>query len=137
MVYLAMLGGMLAGAAVGALYDAVVLGQRVGWILALCAVLGETALAARVAASRLGRPLSSSQRLKVALNYTLALGLVQAVALMFVKVDALAQFTGTRGMLLFALAAVLWMSALALLRYLLLSLFSTLRRRTKRREAHT
>jgi putative ABC transport system ATP-binding protein len=133
LVYLAMLGGAVGGALVGAVYDAVILGQRVGWVLALCAIIGEAWLASRVAASRLGRPLSSGQRLRVALNYTLVLAAVQAVVIAFVRVSAFSHFSGTRGALLFALVATLWVGAFALLRYLLLSLFGSLRPR-KRRE---
>ena len=137
-VYLAMLGGLLGGVAVGALYNAIVLGQRVGWIMALLGVLGETWLAARVGASRLGHPLSPIQRLRVALNYTLVVGAVQAAVIAFVHVPglgALGQFHGTRGMFVFALVAVLWLGAFALLRYLLLSLFGSIRAR-RRREVH-
>jgi putative ABC transport system ATP-binding protein len=137
-VYLAMLGGLLGGVAVGALYNAIVLGQRVGWIMALFGVLGETWLAARVGASRLGHPLSPIQRLRVALNYTLVVGAVQAAVIAFVHVPGLGafgQFHGTRGMFVFALVAVLWLGAFALLRYLLLSLFGSMRA-LRRREVH-
>jgi putative ABC transport system ATP-binding protein len=134
-VYAAMVLGLVVGLAGGALYDAVVHGSRVSWVMGLCAMVGETWLGARVARNRLGHPLTSIQRMRVALNYTLAMSVVPAAALAFARVQGLSQFHGARGAFLLALAALLVFAASALMRYLLLSLFGSIRA-PARREVH-
>jgi putative ABC transport system ATP-binding protein len=129
--YLAMFGGALLGVLVGSLYSAIIVGERVAWIGPLFAVICEAWLGSRVARARLGRPLSSDQRLRVALWYTGVIGAVQAVAGWFILAKSqspvLAHFTGVRGAATFAIVLVLAFAALALLRYLLLSVFASMR----------
>jgi putative ABC transport system ATP-binding protein len=130
-VYPMMLLGAVGGALVGGLYGAIVLGEQVPWIVALGCVLGETWLGARWGKRRLGHGLSGDQRGRVALYYT---GLVTfplaalVVALMAGKlpvslVDQLDALTASRTALVL-LAALLVVATVALLRYLLLSLFT-------------
>ncbi len=95
-------------------------------------LLLEAWLGARVGRGRQGRPLSSYQRLRVALNYTLGIGIVQAIVIAFVPIPGLERFTGSRGSFVFAITTVLWLAASGLLRYLLLSLFSSASARPRR-----
>ncbi len=135
-VYLAMFGGLLLGAAVGLLYNTIILGQRVMWIPAICALLGEAWLGARVGRSKQGRPLSPYQRLRVALNYTLVVGGVQSLVVVFAPSlgagSALSRFVESKGTLVIALTGVLWLTAFGLLRYLLLSLFASVGAKPRR-----
>ncbi len=128
--YLAMFGGALLGALTGFLYSAIIVGDRVSWIGPLFAVIFEAWLGSRVARGRLGRPLSSDQRIRIALWYTGVVGAVQALAAWFLlaksQSPALAHFTGVRGAMMFAVVLVLVFAAVALFRYLLLTLFSSL-----------
>jgi putative ABC transport system ATP-binding protein len=126
-VYFGMLAGLLLGALVGTAYNGLILGQRVVWVPAICGIVLEAWLGARVGRARQGRPLSAYQRLRVALNYTLVVGALQALVVAFVPISGMARFTGSRGSMLFAVTAVLWLAACGLLRYLLLSLFSSIR----------
>jgi putative ABC transport system ATP-binding protein len=133
-VYAAMLFGHLGGALLGSLYNAIILGQRVFWIPLVCAVLGDTWAGARLFRARTGHPLSPPQRLRVALNFTLGMGLLQAIALSVAPAHVLGHFAGRGRGLLLAAAALLALSAIALLRYLLLAAFAPPKRR-QRREA--
>jgi putative ABC transport system ATP-binding protein len=132
LVYFAMVAGLLLGLSAGTAYTTAVLGQRVVWIPVICGLLLEAWLGARVGRARQGRPLASYQRLRVALNYTLAVGVVQAAVVAFVPIAGLERFTGSRGSLVFAVTTVLWLAAFGLLRYLLLSLFSSASARPRR-----
>jgi putative ABC transport system ATP-binding protein len=126
-VYAAMLGGGLLGAAVGGLYDAVVLGQKVLFIPALLGVLGEAFVGARFAKRKLGRALTGDQRARVAIAYTIGLALL-ATPIAWWKMPAAfgarLEHLGAGGAVLSAFVAVLAVAALALLRFLLLALFS-------------
>jgi putative ABC transport system ATP-binding protein len=130
-VYPMMLLGALAGALVGALYGAVVLGQQAPWIVSAGAVLGEAWFGARWGSRRMGRALSSDQRGRVALYYTtlftlpvVALGVaVMASKIPVSIVEQVESLSHTRvGLALVVL--LLLLGSVALLRYLLLSLFS-------------
>ena len=130
-VYPMMAVGAVVGALVGALYGAVVLGQQVPWILAVACVLGETWLGARWGKRQLGHGLSNDQRGRVALYYTglvtfpIAAGLIALMAqkLPVHLVEQLEPLTPGRATLVL-LATLLVLAAIALLRYLLLSLFT-------------
>ncbi len=124
------LGGGL-GALAGVLYGAVVLGQQVAWIVLASAVLGEAWLGARWGRRSLGHPLSSDQRGRLALHYTVlftlpvvALGVFAFVQKLPVAlVDEIDQLSRARvALALFVLLLVL--ASVTLLRYLLLSLMS-------------
>jgi putative ABC transport system ATP-binding protein len=130
-VYPMMLLGAVVGALVGALYGALVLGQQVGWIVALGCVLGETWVGARWGKRSLGHGLGADQRGRVALYYT-GLGTLPiaalAVTLMVQKlpvslVDRLSPLTPARTAVIL-LGTLLVVATLSLLRYLLLSLFT-------------
>jgi len=132
-VYPMMLLGAVLGALVGYLYCSLIVGQKVVWIPPLFAVAFEAWLGARTARARLGNhPLSSDQRLRVALNYTLGVSGVQAVAAWFALAKLpphiVERFSGASGMALFAVTVVVALFAAALLRYLLLSLFGAVTR---------
>ncbi len=123
--------GAALGAATGALYGAVVLGMQVPWIMAVGMVLGEAWLGARWGRRQLGHPMSTDQRGRVALYYTAFFTLpVAAVAIAaFVgkipvafaeRVDQLSH----AHLALALVVLVLVLTSVALLRYLLLSMFS-------------
>jgi putative ABC transport system ATP-binding protein len=127
LVYLMMLVGMLTGLVVGGLYNGVVLGQRVAWISILCATLGESFVAARYARRKLGKPLTSDQRVRVALWYSIVTSVLLAPLLFWLVpklpvhfLDHLDGF-GAAGI---AALLVLVLATLVLLRYLLLTLFT-------------
>jgi putative ABC transport system ATP-binding protein len=126
-IYLAMFLGGLAGALVGALYDAAILGATVAWIPPAIGVLGEAFVGARFAKRKLGRALTSDQRARVAIAYTIGVLLIAAPILWWKMPAPLASHVEhlTSGAAVLALGvALLAVLALALLRFLLLSLFS-------------
>jgi putative ABC transport system ATP-binding protein len=130
-VYAAMAAGALLGAIAGLAYTGLVLGAQVKWIPLILAVLGESLLGARYARRRLGRPLTNDQRARIAIGYTVGLALaavpVAWLALPRLPVavlDKLDQIS-SGGVALGLAFVVLALGALALLRYLLLALFST------------
>jgi putative ABC transport system ATP-binding protein len=130
-IYPMMLLGALAGALAGVLYGALVLDQQAGWITALAMVLGEAWVGARWGGRRLGYGLTTDQRGRVALYYTAFVtfpltGLALALAVRKLPValtDRIDQLTRAR-MAFGLLAVLLVLAALALLRYLLLTLFT-------------
>ncbi len=128
--YLAMFAGALLGALTGFLHSAIIVGDRVSWIGPLFAVIFEAWLGSRVARGKLGRPLSSDQRIRIALWYTGVVGAVQALAAWFLlaksQSPALAHFAGARGAIMFSVVLLLAFGALALFRYLLLTFFSSM-----------
>jgi putative ABC transport system ATP-binding protein len=120
------------GALVGALYGALVVGEQIGWVVAAFAALGEAWVGARWAARKLGHPLSNDQRGRVAVYHSalvtlpflaiLAAALVAKLPRPLVdRVDHLAAAGYAAALLVLLLA----LGAASLLRYLLLSLFST------------
>jgi putative ABC transport system ATP-binding protein len=130
-VYPMMFLGALAGALTGFLYGAVVLGEQVGWIVIGLMVMAEAWFGARWGTRRLGYGLSSDQRGRVALFYTTlvsfplaGLGLWASVSKLPLPVVQRAEQLSSGGFVLLLLVIVLVVGALALLRYLLLSLFT-------------
>ncbi len=126
-VHLSMLFGGILGALVGLVYNGVVLHDKVAWTVALAAALGESFLASRVGRRRLGRPLTTDQRVRVALGYTVGTTLLAAPLLLYRVPLPIAQrvegLSGS-GVAVAAGMFVLGLAALALLRFLLLSLLS-------------
>ena len=124
MVFFVMFLGALLGAIVGLIYNSVVLAQSIGWITAGLSLLGESFVAARFARRRLGRPMTNDQRSRVALWYTVATAVMAAPILVWrlpkLPPAVIARFESVSS------AAILFaaLGAMALLRYLLLSLFS-------------
>jgi putative ABC transport system ATP-binding protein len=139
-VFLVMFLGMLLGMAVGAAYCATILGHQSPLVRVLFASVFEAWLGARMAQRRLGHPLSASQRLSATVWYSafwaLVAGIGGVVALSFpstwARVEGLRHMSGA----VMSLVVVLGLSAGALLRYLLLSFFSTIARAQKREKAH-
>jgi len=129
LTYVAMAFGDLIGLVVGLLYAAVIVG-RAYWLWLPFAMVFEAWLGSYVALGRLGRPLSSDQRMRITLWYTgvvgAVLGVIEWFALPKAQIPQLAQFTGTRGLVMFGVGMVLSFGAFGLLRYLLLSLFSSI-----------
>ena len=127
LVYLMMFVGLLLGLAVGGLYNGLVIGQRVAWISLLTAALGESFIGARYARRKLGKPLTSDQRVRLSLWYTIGTSLVTA-PLLFWRVPKLpVQFLDHLdgfGAVGIAALLVLVLATLVLLRFLLLSLFT-------------
>jgi putative ABC transport system ATP-binding protein len=126
-VFAMMLVGLLAGALVGAMYNGIVLGQNVPWIVLLTAVLGESFVAARYGRRKLGKPLTSDQRVRLSLWYTLVTSGVLAPLLYWqvpkLPVQLLDHLDSFRTAGIAALVALV-LATLVLLRYLLLSLFT-------------
>ena len=131
-VYLGMFFGTLLGNLAGNAYTAIIVGAPLRWVPPLFAVLAEALLASWVARRRLHRNLTSDQRVRVAFAYTLAVTLVQAVALFF-AMSALPppMLQGLERLgsnpLVAILLVFLLLAAQTLLRYLLLSLSSMFR----------
>jgi putative ABC transport system ATP-binding protein len=126
-VYAAMLGGSLLGALTGFAYNGIVLGDKVTWIVLALALLGESFLGARVGKRRLGRPLTNDQRARIGIVYTLATVAVVAPYFLYrVPQPIVARLEGLSVGALTAtgLVFVLGVAAMALLRFLLLSLFA-------------
>jgi putative ABC transport system ATP-binding protein len=128
-VYLSMFGGTLLGLLAGTVYDAI-LGQMYPWVLFTFAALGATFIGARYGQRRVGHPLKADQRVRVALGHTAALSvLAGGIAIAWPKVLPKWAFsrleglsaTGQVGAIVLAAASF---GALALLHYLLLSLFT-------------
>jgi putative ABC transport system ATP-binding protein len=130
LAYLAMVGGAIGGAALGLLYGAVVLGQAYAWIALSLAVLGATFAGARYGRRLLGHPLKTDQRVRMALWYTAGIAVVVGPTLMIAptllpkpvleRVEGLSTSAMAGGLVL----ALLSFGAVALLHYLLLSLFT-------------
>jgi putative ABC transport system ATP-binding protein len=139
-VFLVMFAGMLVGMGVGALYCSAILGHQSPLVRALFATVFEAWLGARMAQRRLGHPLSSSQRLSATVWYSafwaIVAGVGGGIALSFpsvwAKADGLKHMSGA----MMSVVVVLALSAGALLRYLLLSFFSTIARAPKPKKAH-
>ncbi len=126
-VYASMFGGALLGALAGTAYNALVLGAQVWWTTIALALFGETFAAARFARRRLGRALTSDQRLRVAIGYTLGIALVAAPVLFWrmpARLAARLEHLPNTGAVLALGVFLLALAALTLLRYLLLSFFS-------------
>ena len=126
-VYWWMFFGALLGAVTGILYNAAVLGARNAWVPIAFAALGESFLAARLGKRKLGRPLTNDQRTRVAIAYTVGTTLIAAPFLFWKMPYAITlKFDGVSagGVALAVGVFLLALAALALLRYLLISLFS-------------
>jgi hypothetical protein len=75
-VYVAMFGAFIGGQLAGMAIDAAVVGHRVLWVPAACSVVLESIVGARLAAARLGRPLSTAQSGRLSAYYTIALAAI-------------------------------------------------------------
>jgi putative ABC transport system ATP-binding protein len=133
-VYAAMFGGTVLGGALGAIYCALILGKMFAWIPAVGAVAAEGFIAARYARRKLGRPLTNDQRTRVALWSTAALGVATGL---FVAIFTLLgklrpppnvaeqlEHLAPSTFLLWFVVLTVGMMAVALLRYLVLTLFT-------------
>ncbi len=132
-VYAMMFVGSLIGLGVAALYNAMIIGHAIAWITWLGMALGEAWFASRRGRKKLGRPLTTDQRARVAIWYTVGFTLL-AVALLgllsvmgaggFLVAAAapLAHLTSRAPLAVGVFVAVL--AALSLQRYLFLSLLS-------------
>ena len=131
-VYLGMFFGTILGNLAGNAYTSIIVGAPLRWVPPLFAVLTEALLASWVARRRLHRNLTSDQRVRVALAYTLAVTSLQGVALMVAVSSlpppmlALIERVGSNP-LVAILVVFLLVAAQTLLRYLLLSLASVVR----------
>ena len=131
-LYAAMFGAGIGGALLGALYDGVVLGQRVAWVVALCMVVAEAFAGARLGAkSQQGKPLTTDQRGRVAILYTCGVTLPVLAAVLALAVNKLplpwldgVESLSSGGVALALLSSLATLAAIALLRFLLLSLFA-------------
>jgi putative ABC transport system ATP-binding protein len=131
-VYFMGLLGAALGALVGAIYCSAILRQMVGPIVLATALVGEGLLAARYARKKLGRPMTSDQRARVAIWGTIALVLVVAAFAILRSTLSPGSFAPLFAMIQgFATAAwrvpvalVAGVATLSLLRYLLLTLFN-------------
>ncbi len=72
-VYPAMLAGTIAGHFLGIGFDAVALGAHSMWAPLACSVLFEALIGARYGAARVGHPLTSAQRGRLSVYYSLGL----------------------------------------------------------------
>jgi len=132
-VYVMMFVGSLIGLAVAAMYNAFVLGQSIAWITWLGMALGEAWFASRRGRKKLGRPLTTDQKARVAIWYTVgvtvALGAILALltvagagGFLYAAAAPLSHLTSRAPLAVGVFVAVL--AALSLQRYLFLSLLS-------------
>ncbi|HEY2366528.1 MAG TPA: ATP-binding cassette domain-containing protein, partial [Polyangiaceae bacterium] len=139
-VYLVMFFGALLGMLAGSVYCATILGHQSPLVRLLFATVFEAWLGARMAQRRLGHPLSPSQRLSATVWYSafwaLVAGIGGVIALSFPSVWARAEGLQHMSGTVMGLVVVLALSAGALLRYLLLSFFSTIGRAPKPKKVH-
>ena len=133
-VYFMLPLGALLGFVVGLVYARVVVGSPSNAIALLLALLGESFIAARFAQRRLGRPLTSDQRVRIALWYTATTYILLFALLFAISLKSPATFDAaakslervSHGVMSVQVVGgfVLAFAATALLRYLLLSLFN-------------
>ncbi len=133
-VHMTMLLGAIVGAIVGYMYSARILGDVFWWIPAAVAIFAEAWFGAISGGRHLGRVLTPDQRARVAIVYTLVTvaAVLTVVALIpRPKLPAtLAHWlawTATSSLGLTVVVGTLLVASLALLRYLLLGLFSRLK----------
>jgi putative ABC transport system ATP-binding protein len=131
-VYAAMFGAGLGGAAIGALYDAFVLGARVPAPVVTCMFLAEAWVGARAGAKHQARPLTTDQKGRIATFYTafvtlplLALGLWLGVNKLPMSLLDRVDRLSSSGIALGLLSILAGLVAVGLFRYLLLSLFAS------------
>ena len=130
-VYAAAFAALLGGALVGFLYDTVILGDQGVLLPAALGVFAESWAAARYGRKKLGRPMTTDQRARFAVSYTIATSAVVSALggwLLLPKIPTWildrATPLSSGGVAVALLAVVLLLAAMALLRFLLLSLFS-------------
>jgi putative ABC transport system ATP-binding protein len=129
--YLGMFLGGLLGLVLGFAYDSLIVGTAVPWIPPLFSTVFEAIVATRFAIGKLHRPLTSDQRVRLALGYTLFGTVLQGLVLMLAM-------PGMKGPIVTALGSIghsapltigvvaLVTGAHALLRYLILTFFGAL-----------
>jgi hypothetical protein len=129
-VYPIMLLMAIVGAIAGTLYNAI-LGEKIALIPLAFALLAETWGAARWGKRKLGRPLTNDQRVRVAVWYTFGLGGIAAAIWLIASTFAhsLLRKEWVEKILSMKMISVILvfgvsLTALALLRYLLLTLFA-------------
>lgn len=91
----AMFGGLLLGALVGILYNAIILGAKNAVIPLLCALVFEAWLGVRSAKKRLGRPMTFDQRARLALGYTVTVFATLALLFGWLAIPHLPKFDVT------------------------------------------
>ena len=135
-VYMIMALGTGLGAGLGVLYNQFILGKPMPIITAAFAAIAESFLAARYAKSKIGRRLSTDQRARLALDYTVGTGVLVGLGLCVKMPDALSErlshASAGSGLALVLAGLVVLVVALSLLRFLLLSLFAPSAARKKR-----
>ena len=133
-VYAAMFGAAILGLATGIVYNAGVLGRAFAWFpppALVLMLLAEVYVGARVGRRRIGRSMTSDQRVRLALWYTIgelviAVPFMALVVLPKVPVAALERFEhmASGGIAVTLLVVLAGLAAVSLLRYLLLTLFN-------------
>jgi hypothetical protein len=126
-VYPAMLAGTMAGHLLGIGLDVVALGTHSMWAPLGCSVLLEALIGARYGAARIGRPLTSGERGRLSVYYSLALVAVSvplAVWLTASKHDRLPAVNVSSQDLLWVAAALAGLVVYTAVRYGLMAVFS-------------
>jgi putative ABC transport system ATP-binding protein len=131
-LYAAMFGAGLGGALLGSIYGGVVLGKQVIWVVVLCMVVAEAWAGARFGGKRrAGKPLTADQRGRVAIVYTCGVTLPVVAMALAIAVNKLplgwldgVEHLSSGGVALVLLSSLVTLMAIALLRFLLLSLFA-------------
>jgi|GEM_PF-213202 len=130
LVYLAMLGAFFAGVLVGMLYNGLVLGAKNAVVPLVCGVLLESWVGARYGRKKVGKPLTLDQRARLAVWYSVGAAAFTALVAGWMVLPSIppsvigpdqlssARVATTLG------AVLLFVAATALLRYLLLTLFT-------------
>ena len=129
--FLGMFLGGLVGLGLGFLYNTIIVGAPIPWVPPLFSTVFEAMLATRFAKGALHRHLTSDQRARVAIFYTVFGSALQALGLWLMLPNAKGPLVsgllhiGHSTPLTIAVVALV-MGAMALLRYLVLTLFAAL-----------
>jgi hypothetical protein len=132
LLYLAMVVGALLGMTLGNMYASSILDVKSPWIAWVFAFFFEALAADWYAARNLGKPLTSDQRVRVAITYTLGAAVVLAPMTAFgwmpwskAVLDRL-EGLGSSGVTIALGVVLLGLATVALARYLVLALFAPL-----------
>ncbi|MBX3234194.1 MAG: ABC transporter ATP-binding protein [Labilithrix sp.] len=132
LLYLAMMAGALLGVWLGGLYESAILDLRSGWIPYAFAFVFEALAAVWWARRSMPRPLTSDQRVRVALTYTLGAAVVLAPLTAFglmpwsKAVEARLESLSSSGVALAIGVVLLGLATAALARYLVIALVTPL-----------
>jgi hypothetical protein len=131
-VYAAMLGATIAGQLVGISADALALGRRVMWVPLACSIVLEALVGARFGAARLGRRLKAGECARVSAYYSACLAALSLplAAWTVASNRGLGGGSSSHDAARALGTALVALAAATVVRYALMTLVSTARRRS-------